>query len=238
MILLPQDSPAGTEEAVYAEETVGDIGYYHHMYRAYTGNQHCDPVANPAADDVGAAFDNSDIYTKGAWMLHALRNYIGEDAFWTGTRRLLYDTADPWSLAYPIESRYRSTADFIRIMSEEAGEDISWLVETYLREADMPELLTNRDGESLELEWSVPGDRVFPMPVEVSVNGELQVVDLSNGSARLAVPPNARLVVDPASKTLRALPIIGDCSEQAEAKVEERIERYKRMAAEYGWQRD
>ena len=90
---------------------------------AYVANEHCDPVVNAAAEDVGEAFDNRDIYTKGAWMLHTLRNYMGEDAFWAGTRRLIYDTAEPWDLPYPIPFRYRSTDEFIEIMSEEAGED-------------------------------------------------------------------------------------------------------------------
>ena len=85
-------------QSVYAEETVGRLGYFDNRYGAYVANEHCLPVTNPTVEDVGEAFDNRDIYTKGAWMLHTLRNYIGEVAFWVGTRRLSYDTAEPWSL--------------------------------------------------------------------------------------------------------------------------------------------
>lgn len=225
-------------QAVYAEETVGMIGYFDSMYGAYTSNHHCLPVANPEAGDIGAAFANRDIYTKGSWMLHTLRRYIGEEAFWAGTRRVIYDTAEPWTLSYPIQFRYRSTNDFIRIMSEEAGEDVAWLVDTYLREAGMPELVTERDATQLTLEWSVPGDRNFPMPVEVSVDGTLSTLDMSDGTASITVAKGARLIIDPQSKILRSLPIIGDCSEQADAQIQKRIDRYTRMAKEYGWQRD
>lgn len=225
-------------QAVYAEETVGAIGYFDQMYGAYTNNEHCLPVANPAVEDAGEAFDNRDIYTKGSWMLHSLRRYIGEDAFWAGTRRLIYDTAEPWTLNYPIQSRYRSTEDFIEIMSDEAGENIAWIVETYLREAGMPELVTERSDQQLTLSWRVPGDRSFPMPVEVNLNGELIVVDLTDGPQSVSLTDNARVLIDPDSKILRSLPIIGDCSEQTDEQIQANIRRFTQMAKDYGWQRD
>ncbi len=225
-------------QSVYAEETVGTMGYFDRMYGAYESTTHCSPVVNPDVADVGEAFDNRDIYTKGAWMLHTLRNYIGEDAFWSGTRRLIYDTAEPWSLSYPIQSRYRTTEDFIRIMSEEAQEDVAWLVETYLRETGMPKLNVSRANGRLELKWTVPGDRPFPMPVSVSVDGVVTVVDVSSEAGSLAVHDRARVIIDPNSKILRDLPIIGDCAEQTDTRVNRSIERFTRMAKEYGWRRD
>lgn len=225
-------------QSVYAEETVGRLGYFDRMYSAYTSTGHCLPVANSAVGDIGEAFENRDIYYKGAWMLHTLRNYIGEDAFWAGTRRLIYDTAEPWSLAYPIKSRFRTTEDFVRIMSEEAGQDVAWLVETYLRETGMPKLNTSRANGQLVLEWSVPGGRPFPMPVTISVDGELTVVDISSEGGTLPVHDTARLIIDPDSKILRDLGIIGDCAEQTETKINNNIERFTEMAKEYGWRRD
>lgn len=224
-------------QAVYAEEITGAMGYFDRMYGAYTDNEHCLPVVNPAVEDVGEAFDNRDIYTKGSWMLHTLRNYIGEKAFWAGTRRLVYGTSEPWSLSYPILPRYRTTEDFIRIMGEEAGEDVAWLVETYLYEAGMPELQTQRSADRLELVWKVPGERTFPMPVTVSVNGKDQRVAVSDVPTGIPVPAGARVIVDPRSEILRALPIIGDCSEQTDAQIQYNLDRFTRMAREYGWQR-
>jgi aminopeptidase N len=224
-------------QSVYAEETTGAMGYFDRMYGAYTNNEHCLPVVNPAAEDVGEAFDNRDIYTKGAWLLHTLRRYIGEEAFWAGTRRLVFGTTEPWSLSYPIEARYRTTEDFIRIMSEEAGEDIAWIVETYLYEAGMPELLVQRGEDRLDLAWKVPGDRAFPMPVTVDVDGERVRVVVGEGGASLPVTSRARVIVDPDSDILRDLPIIGDCDEQTDAQVQYNIDRYTRMAREYGWRR-
>ncbi len=224
-------------QAVYAEETVGAMGYYDILYDAYVGNEHCDPVVNPLVKDAGEAFENRDIYTKGAWMLHTLRNYIGDEAFWRGTRELVYGTDEPWNLAYPISPRYRSTDDFIRIMSAVADEDLSWLVDTYLREAGSPELVIDRSGDRLSLHWEAPGSRPFPLPVEISINGVLQRVEVTRDETEVVVKANSRLVIDPSSRILRALPIIGDCEAQTQKQVEANIERFTRMASEYGWQR-
>lgn len=102
----------------------------------------------------------------------------------------------------------------------------------------MPELQTNRAGGRLALEWSVPGGRPFPMPVTVSVDGEETVVNMSGDEGSLPVDANARVIIDPDSKILRALPIIGDCEEQTDAQVQYNIDRYTRMAKEYGWRRE
>jgi aminopeptidase N len=225
-------------QAVYAEETVGKMGYFARMHGGYQVTSHCMPVANADVDDVGEAFDNRDIYTKGAWTLHTLRNFIGEEAFWAGTRRLIYGIAEPWSLAYPIQSRFRTTEEFIRIMSEEAGQDVAWLVETYLRETGMPKLITSRGNGRLVLEWSVPGGRPFPMPVTVNVDGEDIVVEMSAEGGSLAVHDSARLLIDPDSETLRDLGTIGDCAEQTTSKINRNIERFTRMAKDYGWRRN
>ena len=123
-------------------------------------------------------------------------------------------------------------------MSEEAGEDVAWLVETYLAEVGMPELRQSRADGRLTLSWEVPGGRPFPMPVEVSVNGVMTEVEITSDSGSMPVPDMARIIVDPDSKIMRALPIIGDCEEQTDAQIQHNIDRFTRMAKEYGWRRD
>ena len=82
-----------------------------------------------------------DIYSKGAAFLHTLRWEMEDEAFWRATRRLLYDTPEPWELSYPIDPVYRSTDDFARIASEEAGAD---LVVTSLDDVSLEALRAGR----------------------------------------------------------------------------------------------
>jgi aminopeptidase N len=187
--------------------------------------------------DVGEAFDNRDIYTKGTWLLHTLRRYVGDEVFWRGTRRLLYDTAEPWDLNYPIQAGYRTTEDFTRIMSEEAGEDLGWLIEAILYQADMPDLVVERGDGVATLEWRAAGGLAFPMPVTVAIDDDRTTLAMQAGSGTVPVPAGARFVVDPDSLLLRRLPLIGDCDEQTDEQIQRNLKRYTEMARTYGWRR-
>lgn len=225
-------------QAVYAAEVIGDMAYADIMYSAYTGSENCVPVVQRGENNINETFTNGDIYTKGSWMLHTLRNYIGKDAFWDGTRRLIYGTSEPWDLQYPIKPVYRSTEDFIEIMSEEGGKDVAWLVKAYLYEADLPDLQTERDGDLMKLTWKTGGDRPFPMPVPIRVGDKMVTVDMSDGSGEVRIPKGTVYTIDPYMTTLRQLTIVAPCEERLEAERIRLQAREDRMAEEYGWQRD
>lgn len=67
--------------------------------------------------------------------------------------------------------------------------------------------------------------------------GERSVLPMTGGQGRIAVAKNARCIVDPDSVVQRELPIIGDCEEQTVEQVGHNLERFTRMAVDYGWQR-
>lgn len=199
-------------QPAYSLHRFGEAAYLHTLYERYLRLENCKPVVQEGDPTSNEAF-TGDIYAKGLWTLHTLRWHIGDEAFWRATRRLLYDTAEPWELPFPIPPVYRSTDDFVRLASEEAGRDLTWLFDVYLREADLPSLITERHGETLTLRWKVPGDRDFPMPVPVEVDGVTTIVPMPGGQGSLAAPADARVIVDSQMKVLRRLPIIGTCEE-------------------------
>ena len=131
-------------QPVYAQQVIGDAGYWSYMWDFYNGMANCKPVV-PAESVAMDYFDSNDPYYKGSWTLHTLRELIGEEAFWRSVRRLIYDTADPWSLSYPIQPTSRSNADFVRITSEEYGQDLTWFFDMYLGQAALPVLLQDRN---------------------------------------------------------------------------------------------
>ena len=63
-------------------------------------------------------------YQKGAWVLHMLRERLGDEAFWRGIRlyyaRYLNVTA--------------STDDFMRAMEEASGDDLQGFFDQWLRQ--------------------------------------------------------------------------------------------------------
>jgi aminopeptidase N len=142
-----------------------------------------------------------DIYYKAAWMLHTLRNTIGDKAFFDVTRRLVYGRPDPRPGNFA--PRFTSTAEFVGLVNQVTGKDYGWFFDVYLREAKLPELIEAREGERLTLRWKAPGDKPFPLPLQVQVDGEVRLVQMPGGTATLTVPAGAHVVVDPAARILR-----------------------------------
>lgn len=142
-----------------------------------------------------------DIYVKGAWILHTLRNLIGDDRFFDATRRLVYGRPDPRPGNFT--PRFASTPDFIKIVNDVTGRDMQWFFDVYLYQAPLPELVEARQGDTLTLRWKVANDKPFPLPVEISVDGKLRTVEMPRGTATLSVPADAHVVVDPDSRILK-----------------------------------
>lgn len=142
-----------------------------------------------------------DIYVKGAWVLHTLRNVIGDEAFWRATRRLVYGRPDPKPGNF--EPRFASSDEFIDLVNEEAGKNLGWFFDVYLRQAALPELVQTRSDDRLTLEWKAPGGGPFPLPVEVQVDGRIEKLAMEGGRGSIAVPRDAHIVLDPWARILR-----------------------------------
>jgi aminopeptidase N len=142
-----------------------------------------------------------DIYFKGAWVLHTLRNLIGDKAFFDATRRLVYGRPDPRPGNF--EPRFATTPEFEKLAAEAAGRDLGWFFNIYLHEAALPELVQTREGDRLQLRWKTPNDRPFPMPVEVQVDDRVVTVSMAGNQGSLTVPAQAHVVIDPMARILR-----------------------------------
>jgi aminopeptidase N len=143
-----------------------------------------------------------DIYVKGSWVLHTLRNLIGDQAFWTSIRREVYGRPDPRPGNF--QPRFGSTNEFEAIASQEAHRNLKWFFDVYLRQAHLPRLVTTRHGQTLDLQWTTPHGLPFPMPVEVQVDDQRQVVPMTNGRGSVVLPgPNSLVTVDPDNKILK-----------------------------------
>ena len=97
---------------------------------------------------------------------------------------------------------YLNTQDFIDIVNEETGEDYSWFFDVYLYHASLPEVISQRSRNQLRLEWQTEGDLPFPMPLDVSVNGTITTLDMSQPQT-ITVSQKDVVIIDPLSKVLR-----------------------------------
>lgn len=154
-------------------------------------------------DDSGRG---SDIYVKGSWVLHTLRGLIGDQAFFDALRLSVYGRTDPKPGNF--KSLYRTTPEFIAFVNQTAKRDLQWFFDIYLYEAAVPELVREKSGNQLKLHWKTPNNKPFPMPVDVQIDGKVQSVAMTGGSATITVPAGAHVIVDPLTKILKYEPHI------------------------------
>ncbi|MBB4155599.1 aminopeptidase N [Sphingomonas jinjuensis] len=141
-----------------------------------------------------------DIYSKGAWILHTLRNTIGDAAFSQVLKLTVYGRVDPAPGNFtPV---FRTTPEFIAYVKQVTGKDYGWFFDVYLYQAALPKLIEKRSDDKLTLRWDAPGDKPFPLPVEVQVDDVVHKLPMTGGTASLDVPAGAHVVIDPMSRIL------------------------------------
>lgn len=150
-----------------------------------------------------------DIYYKGAWILHTLREQIGDAAFEKCLRLFVYGRDDPRPGNFvPV---LRSTDDFEQTVEEVTGKDWTWFFDAYVRQAALPKLEAVREGATLRLHWQVESGAAFPLPVDVEVGGRTVTVPMTGGTGEIALgEAGAHYVLDPGGKLLRFDPAIAE----------------------------
>jgi aminopeptidase N len=87
------------------------------------------PVVDTAQRDPMALL-NTNSYQKGVWVLHMLRQQVGDSAFYAGIRSYYAKYRDATA----------TTDDLRREMEEAAGAPLGWFFDQWLRRPGMPEL--------------------------------------------------------------------------------------------------
>lgn len=146
---------------------------------------------------------DGDIYGKGAYFLHTLRYYIGDDAFFRALRRMAYPTKEMERITDGRQTRLVNTDDFLNIAEAESKMKLDWLFEMYLRQPKLPRLITETADGMLKLRWETPNGMPFPMPVDVVIDGKPKRVAMDNGTGSVAYTGDTP-TVDPNEWVLKA----------------------------------
>lgn len=127
-------------------------------------NQH--PIMGPL--DVNyRGWPGSDMYYKGSWMLHTLRNSINNDSLWFQILKGLTDT---------FRHKVVTSQDIIGYINDQTPRDYNPLFRQYLHHRQPPEFqfkhqkLKNNQWK-LQYRWNVNVER-YPMPLSVTINGK------------------------------------------------------------------
>jgi len=148
------ESFATYAEALYVEEFYG----YNNML-VYLNDQkkhikNIDPI-------ISENHSTTDLYYKGSWMLHTLRNIIDNDSLW-------------YSILTGIQVDFRhqnvNTNDIIDYIEKAAKIDLNYFFQQYLYESDLPVLQYYfTDQYNLNFRWK-NSELKFHMPVLAKIN--------------------------------------------------------------------
>tara|TARA_B110000444_G_scaffold132958_1_gene124939 strand:+ start:1308 stop:2930 length:1623 start_codon:yes stop_codon:yes gene_type:complete len=108
-----------------------------------------------------------DMYYKGSWMLHSIRNTLANDSLWFS---ILKEISLEFSL------RNCDGSDIIRLICLRSGEDLAPIFEQYLNFSDLPVLQytlnMKKTGYTLNYKWS-SDVREFNMPIDIRLSNKV-----------------------------------------------------------------
>ncbi|WP_209329920.1 M1 family metallopeptidase [Lunatimonas salinarum] len=146
----------------------GEEAYHAKVADARKRIQNRLPVVSPPDSFSDEAY-HSDVYAKGAYMMHGLRFLLGDERFFP----LLKHIADQEVFTYENQV---DTEELITFLEEESGEAIGPFLRRYLYQADLPKVKVSRKRKN-QYEVSIP-DIDFTLPVEVKTARGIERVEL------------------------------------------------------------
>ena len=138
-----------------------------------------------------------DIYYKGAWVVHTLRYYLGDETFFKILRRWSYPTEEMEKITDGRQCRLATTDELLRTAELISAKDLKWFFEVYLRNAPLPKLKILREGDKIKLGWETLNNLPFSLPVDVKINGIISRVEMKDGRGEFNIQDNAEFAIDP-----------------------------------------
>jgi aminopeptidase N len=186
-------------QALYLEKVAGKSAYHREMLLKgrHLNRNALAPRESMDSYEIYFTGANRDIYDKGAWVMHTLRWLLGDKKFFVALRRMAYPDPAMEKVTDGSCTRFTDTEE-IREIAEQYGEmELDWFFAVYLRQPQVPRLIQHFDGGKLHLEWEVPIDVVFPMPVAVRINGKTTRLEMKDGKGAIGAGPDDEIAIDP-----------------------------------------
>jgi aminopeptidase N len=116
--------------------------------------------------------EDSDMYYKGAWILHTLRNYINNDPLWFAYIKKAQSTFGLKTI---------TTKTFIEFTNQYFNQNLQWFFDQYLYHAECPKLAyelkplnKKKDTWELNYKWSnTSTDFILPITIQTDAGPQL-----------------------------------------------------------------
>lgn len=159
-----QEGFATYSESVYYEQIFGENYYNLSLNRIRSSINNKYPIVGVEGRRWFHFRKHSDVYVKGSWILHTLRQQLDDDTLFFDIISSFYDQYK-YSL---VESQ-----DFINVVNEKTGKDYTWFFEVYLHQHQSPNLNyeISKTGE-LTYRWTNVPESFNQLKIKLRANGE------------------------------------------------------------------
>jgi aminopeptidase N len=182
-------------QPLYLEKVFGKDAYFRYMgsIKRFANKT---PVA-PRGEKTSGESYSLDIYYKGAWIVHTLRYYLGDEIFFKVLRRWAYPTEEMEKITDGRQCRFATTDELQEIAEKISGKKLDWFFDAYLRYTKLPKLNVKQKGNKVEMSWQTESKLIFELPVEIDFDDSPAVrVEMKGGKGEYNLPPNSDLVIN------------------------------------------
>lgn len=182
-------------QPLYLEKVFGKDEYFRYMksIKRFSNKQ---PLAAREEKSSSESY-NLDIYYKGAWVVHTLRYYLGDETFFKVLRRWAYPTEEMERITDGRQCRLATTDELLEIAERVSGKKLDWFFEIYLRQASLPKLIVKQLQNKIEFSWETENNIPFILPVEIKLGGQLIRVEMKDGKGEITFPQGSEIIINP-----------------------------------------
>ena len=164
-------------EALYVECTQGYEKSIQYLEKQKVGIRNREPLIGPMG--VNYSQPDSDIYYKGTWMLHTLRNVVNDDKIW-------FETLKGLTTKFKITNV--STQQIIDYFNEKTGKNLTPYFDMYLKTKHLPtlqyQLIPNNDTVELRYRYKDANDS---MPIKAGFGLQMYEVIMPNNEWKIKI---------------------------------------------------
>jgi aminopeptidase N len=165
-------------QPLYLEKVFGKEMYmgYLKSIKKFSNKQ---PVA-PRGEKTSGEVYNLDIYYKGAWILHTLRNYLGDETFFKIFRRWAYPTKEMEKIKTGAQCRNATTDEFLEIAENISHKKLDWFWEVYFRTSSLPKLHYKKVNNENIFWLETENNLSFDLPIEIKADNKIFTIEMQN----------------------------------------------------------
>jgi aminopeptidase N len=156
-------------EVIYLERQYGSMAAASHLlfYRWMIANKR--PLVGPRGRRY-FDYHDGDVYVKGAWTLHSLRNTINNDELFFKIIQTFYEE---------YKLKVTNSSDFIEVVNRLTGEDYNWFFNQYLYKHKVPFLeFEYTDEGEFYYRWTAVDDDFTRLPILINFPGTNELTTL------------------------------------------------------------